>query len=140
MVDDMILYATLGVADFARSIRFYDPVMAALGIERAPEWTDEFIGWGKSYDDGVGIWLCKPFDGRAPSPGNGPMLAFDAKNAEQVNAFHAAALAHGGSDDGAPGLRAYYTPNFYAAYVRDPDGNKLAAVFHRFGLLNQINS
>jgi catechol 2,3-dioxygenase-like lactoylglutathione lyase family enzyme len=129
----MILYATLGVADFERAIRFYDPVMAALGIERAPDWNDEFIGWGKSYDDGVSLWLCKPFDGCAPAPGNGAMLAFQANSADEVNAFHAAAMAYGGADEGAPGLRPHYTPHFYAAYVRDPDGNKLAAVFHRFG-------
>ena len=128
----MILYATLGVSDFARSIRFYDAVMAAIGVGRAPDWTVDFMGWGEEYAKGFGLWICTPFDSRAPAPGNGPMLAFDAKNAAEVRAFHAAALAHGGTDEGAPGLRDYYTPTFYAAYVRDPDGNKLACVFHRY--------
>jgi hypothetical protein len=58
------------------------------------------------------------------------MLAFAGKNEKQVQDFHAAALAHGGSDEGPPGTRPYYEPWFYVAYVRDPDGNKLACVFH----------
>jgi catechol 2,3-dioxygenase-like lactoylglutathione lyase family enzyme len=128
----MILYATLGVSDFERSIRFYDAVMATIGVGRAPEWSDEFAGWGEEYGKGFGLWICRPFDGRGPHPGNGPMLAFDAKNDAEVRAFHAAALAHSGTDEGAPGLRAHYTPTFYAAYLRDPDGNKLACVFHRY--------
>lgn len=129
----MILYATLGVTDFERSCRFYDAVMATIGVGRAPNWTKDFMGWGKDYDGGFGLWICRPFDGTAPSPGNGPMLAFNAEHDTQVRTFHAAALAHGGTDEGAPGLRDYYTPTFYACYVRDPDANKLACVFHRYG-------
>jgi catechol 2,3-dioxygenase-like lactoylglutathione lyase family enzyme len=132
--DGMILYATLGVADFERSIRFYDAVMASLGVGRAPDWAEDFIGWGNAYGEGFGLWLCRPFDGKAPAPGNGPMLAFEARSAAEVDAFHAAALAHGGTDEGKPGLRLHYTPTFYACYVRDPDGNKLACVDHRYTL------
>ncbi|MCA0433438.1 MAG: VOC family protein [Proteobacteria bacterium] len=128
----MILYSTLGVSDFDRSIRFYDAVLATLGMDRAPDWTDGFMGWGKPYGQGYSLWICKPFDGKAPAPGNGPMLAFAASSAAQVRAFHAAALANGGSDDGAPGTRSYYEPSFYVCYVRDPDGNKLACVHHRY--------
>jgi catechol 2,3-dioxygenase-like lactoylglutathione lyase family enzyme len=128
----MILYATLGVSDFERSIRFFDAVMATIGVGRAPDWTSDFAGWGQEYAKGFGLWICKPFDGRAPNPGNGPMLAFDAKDDAEVRAFHAAALANGGIDEGVPALRDYYTPTFYACYVRDPDGNKLACVFHRY--------
>lgn len=127
----MILYATLGSNDLKRSIRFYDAVCGALGIARAADWTEGWAGWGSSYDDGDSLWLCSPFDGRAPSPGNGVMVALRASNEAEVKAFHAAALAHGGSDDGEPGTRPYYEPSFYVAYVRDPDGNKLAAVFHK---------
>ena len=130
----MFLYATLGTSDLARSIRFYDAVMATLGAGRAPDWTHGWAGWGEAYDKGFGLWVCSPFDGKAPHPGNGPMLAFKAKDDAMVRAFHAAALAHGGTDDGAPGIRSYYEPTFYVAYVRDPDGNKLACVFHRYGL------
>jgi catechol 2,3-dioxygenase-like lactoylglutathione lyase family enzyme len=59
------------------------------------------------------------------------MITFRARNEADVQAFHAAALAHGGSDEGAPGTRPYYEPSFYVVYVRDPDGNKLACVYHR---------
>jgi catechol 2,3-dioxygenase-like lactoylglutathione lyase family enzyme len=76
--------------------------------------------------------VCKPFDGRPPHPGNGLMIALRANSWAQVRAFHAAALAHGGTSEGEPGLRPQYNPDFYAAYVRDPDGNKLAAVCRGF--------
>jgi catechol 2,3-dioxygenase-like lactoylglutathione lyase family enzyme len=59
------------------------------------------------------------------------MIAFRAKDEIQVQAFHAAALAYGGTDEGAPGTRPYYEATFYVAYVRDPDGNKLACVYHK---------
>jgi catechol 2,3-dioxygenase-like lactoylglutathione lyase family enzyme len=128
----MILYATLGTSDLPRSIRFYDAVLGTLGVSRAPDWTLDWAGWGGSYDTGVGLWISKPFNGKPPSPGNGTMIAFAAMDDAAVRAFHAAALAHGGTDEGAPGTRAEYGPHFYVAYVRDPDGNKLAAVFHHY--------
>jgi catechol 2,3-dioxygenase-like lactoylglutathione lyase family enzyme len=124
----MAVYATLGVADFERSIRFYDAVLATLGVARAPGWLEDYKGWGVPYEKGFSLWICKPFAGGAPSPGNGPMLALRASSQSDVLAFHAAALTHGGSDEGAPGLRPQYGDGFYACYVRDPDGNKLACV------------
>ena len=127
----MILYATLGTSDLARSIRFYDAVFATLGVTRAPDWAEGWAGWGGSYDEGPSLWVCSPFDGKAPAPGNGVMVAFKARDEKQVQAFHAAALAQGGTDEGPPGTRPYYEPSFYVAYVRDPDGNKLACVFHK---------
>ncbi len=127
----MILYSTVGTADLPRSIRFYDAVFSALGVGRAPGWTSGWAGWGGSYDEGYGFWVTRPFDGGAPSPGNGTMIAFRAKDEAQVQAFHRAALQNGGTDEGGPGTRSYYEPCFYVAYVRDPDGNKLACVFHK---------
>ena len=127
----MTLYTTLGYSDYDRAVRFYDATLGALGYRRAEGWTDGWAGWGPSYDEGVSFWICRPFDGSAPAPGNGVMVAFRAADEAAVRAFHAAALAQGGGDEGAPGTRAYYEPSFYVAYVRDPDGNKLAAVFHR---------
>ncbi len=70
-------------------------------------------------------------DGAPATPGNGTMVSFLASSRAAVDAFHAAALAHGGTDEGAPGLRPQYGAQFYAAYVRDPDGNKLNAVCYR---------
>jgi catechol 2,3-dioxygenase-like lactoylglutathione lyase family enzyme len=127
----LLLYVTLGVADIARAARFYDAVMATLGAGRSPDSVDDFIGYGPGCDGGVSLWLCRPWDAGAPSPGNGAMTALRAPSAAAVRAVHAAALAQGGSDEGAPGTRPYYSPSFYVAYVRDPDGNKLACAFHR---------
>jgi len=128
----MTLYTTVGVSDLARATRFYDAVFGTLGYRQSPGADKGWAGWGPSYDDGVSFWICKPFDGRAPSPGNGTMIAFRAGNDGEVRAFHAAALANGGTSEGAPGTREIYGPEFYVAYVRDPDGNKLACVFHRY--------
>ena len=127
----MILYSTVGTTDMVRAVKFYDAVFGALGVSRAPSWSDGWAGWGGSYDDGYGFWVCAPFDGLAPAAGNGTMIAFRAKDEAQVQAFHAAALEHGGRDEGAPGTRRYYDPTFYVAYVRDPDGYKLACVYHK---------
>jgi catechol 2,3-dioxygenase-like lactoylglutathione lyase family enzyme len=123
-----LVYVTLGSTNFERSIAFYDPVLETLGISRAPDWEEGYIGWGVPYAEGFGLWLSKPFDGGPQHPGNGNMLAFRATSQEQAKEFYAAALANGGSDEGAPGPRLQYGPDFYACYVRDPDGNKLACV------------
>src|SRR5271168_1726242 len=101
----MILYSMVGTADMRRAVKFYDAVFGALGVGRAPNWSDGWAGWGGSYDEGYGFWICNPFDGLAPNPGNGTMLAFRAKEQTQVQTFHAAALEHGGSSEGAPGTR-----------------------------------
>jgi catechol 2,3-dioxygenase-like lactoylglutathione lyase family enzyme len=74
------------------------------------------------------IYIYTPADGRPATWGNGTHVAFIADSRDQVDAFHAAALEQGGMDEGKPGLRPHYGPNYYAAYVRDPDGNKLQAV------------
>ncbi len=74
----LILYTTVGSSDLARSIKFYDSVFKALGVSRSLEWIETFPGWGPSYDGGVSFWVCKPFDGRAPAPANGTMVALRA--------------------------------------------------------------
>jgi len=122
----MFLYCTLGTNDLARARRFYDTALAPLGITCLHSGDGE-IGYGPAGGQEQ-LWIVKPFDGRPASVGNGSMPAFAAPSRAAVDAFHAAALAAGGSDEGAPGLRRY-GPNFYATYLRDPDGNKLSAVF-----------
>lgn len=128
----MTLYTTVGSSDMARSIAFYDSIFGVLGVPRSAGWFEGWAGWGPSYDEGVSFWVCRPFDGGPPNAGNGTMIALRARSAEAVRAFHAAALAHGGSDEGAPGTRPHYEPTFYVCYVRDPDGNKLACVYHTY--------
>lgn len=128
----MILYTTVGTSDLQRSIAFYDSVFDVLGVARNPDAMEGWAGWGPSYDGGVSFWVCPPFDGRAPGAGNGAMISLRAGSAAEVRAFHAAALSHGGTDEGAPGTRPYYEPGFYVCYVRDPDGNKLACAYHKY--------
>ena len=118
----MIGYVTLGTNDREKSSKFYDALCGELGVGRMME-NEQFIAWGKP-GGGAGIGLTKPFDGNAASVGNGVMVALEAKDPGQVARLHALALEHGGSDEGAPGLRG---GGFYAAYFRDPDGNKLNA-------------
>lgn len=121
----MIAYSTLGVNDMDRSIQFYDAVFAPLGAVReptSPTWT----GYTRAGDRGK-FFLTRPWDRAEATSGNGAMLAFLADDRAAVDAFHAAALARGGVCEGPPGVREGMNPVFYAAYVRDPDGNKLCA-------------
>lgn len=124
----MFDYITLGTNDLPRAIRFYDAVLAPLGLARSYA-DDREAGYAVAGSDNRRFWINRPFDGRPATAGNGTMPCFAADSEAAVRAFHAAALAHGGTDEGAPGLRPY-GPGFFAAYVRDPDGNKLSAVCH----------
>jgi catechol 2,3-dioxygenase-like lactoylglutathione lyase family enzyme len=125
----MLLYATLGSNDIARSMRFYDAVMKPMGFERNVTEPGD-LGYGPPANTDVRLcrlWVLKPELKLPANWGNGTMIALNAPSRAAVHAFHAAALENGGIDEGAPGLRPY-SPNFYACFVRDPDGNKLAAV------------
>jgi catechol 2,3-dioxygenase-like lactoylglutathione lyase family enzyme len=131
----MLRYVYFGTNNLEKAIVFYDAALAPLGMQRCvtgdPEWDLVAAGWGTYEDAGareLGFWVGKPFDQRPASVGNGSMVAFTALTWKAVDAFHAAALANGGTCDGPPGIRLHYASDFYAAYVRDPDGNKLAAV------------
>lgn len=124
----MIGYTMVGTNDLQRAGAFYDPIMAGLGLERC--YCDEAVlSWGNKTDESIPRFFTGlPFDGSAASIGNGVMTAFSAVAASLVDELHALALENGGSSEGEPGLRPQYGPGFYAAYVRDPDGNKLAFV------------
>ncbi len=123
---ETLLYLTLGTNDLARAARFYDAALAPLGLLRRAT-KDTEIGYGHPDDSRTRLWITLPFDGNPATVGNGSMPALVAPDRKAVAAFHAAALSHGGTDEGAPGLRPF-GPAFFAAYVRDPDGNKLSAV------------
>ena len=135
----MFTYLYLGTNDLERAIRFYDAAMGVLGHRRCvtgdPEWDRISAGWGTYKNGGIeelALWVGKPFNQQPATVGNGSMVAFRATSWQQVDDFHAAAIANGGTSEGAPGLRPQYNPDFYAAYVRDPDGNKLAVVCRGF--------
>jgi len=138
----MLTYVYFGTDDLPRATRFYDATLVPLGMQRCitgdPEWDRVSAGWGIYEDDGareLAFWVGIPFNQQPATTGNGSMVAFRARTWNEVDEFHTTALAHGGTSEGAPGLRPNYNPDFYAAYVRDPDGNKLAAVCRGFTTL-----
>ncbi len=120
----MLSHVSLGTNDAARAAAFYDPVLATLGIRKLHE-RDGSLDYGTSI---MFFSLEKPTDGNPASVGNGVHVAFLAESRSMVDDFHRTALANGGSDAGAPGLRPEYDANYYGAFVRDADGNKIEAV------------
>ena len=120
----MLGHISLGVRDLQRATRFYDAVLSALGYVRL--WTGEGgVGYGAS-GQGEKLNIFQHADAAAPGPGF--HVAFTASDRDSVDRFHTAALAAGGVDNGAPGPRPNYGPNYYAAFVVDPEGHRLEAV------------
>jgi catechol 2,3-dioxygenase-like lactoylglutathione lyase family enzyme len=118
----MLLGACLGTNDLDRAGRFYDAVLVHIGLARTFQ-DDREIGYGPPGGDSS-FWVLTPHDGRPATWGNGTQITFRAPSREAADAFHSSAVAHGGTDEGAPGPRDY-RPGYYGAYCRDPDGNKL---------------
>lgn len=119
----MLNHVSIGVRDIARTKRFYDAALKPLGYTALSE-SESSLGYGK---DAVALWISRT---DAPVPADrksGLHFCFDAPTRESVAAFHAAALGAGGHDNGRPGVRADYGPNYYAAFVADPDGYRLEA-------------
>ena len=128
----MFSHIFVGTNDFERSLAFYRPVLQALGI--AARFVDAgrpWAGWQSSPDPRPLFLIGRPYDGQPHAPGNGQMVAFLAHSRAAVDAAYAAALAAGGTSEGAPGLRPEYHTNYYGAYFRDPDGNKLCVACHQ---------
>jgi len=121
----------VSVGDFDRALRFYEPLMQALGFERRFCESDRpWAGWHGAAGGRPLFVICHPHDGRPHQPGNGQMVAFAAANRDTVRAAHATALAHGGLCEGPPGPRPEYHADYYGAYFRDPDGNKFGVACH----------
>lgn len=118
----MLSAVCLGSNDLARAAKFYDPVMATIGMERLVSETHE-LGYGRSGSNPI-LWVVSPYNEEPATFGNGTQVIFSTQDAETVAAFHATALSQGGIDEGAPGPRDY-VPGYYGAYCRDLDGNKL---------------
>ncbi len=125
-------HVSVGVRDVKRSKSFYDAVLAPLGMTTT--WPVEIgghlVGVGYGRGDKFWFWIQLPINGQPPSIGNGVHVAFAAATRTDVDAFFIAALEHGGIEDGRPGLRTEYHPDYYGAFVRDPDGNKIEACCH----------
>lgn len=125
----MIAYVTVGADDIRSAKRFYSAFLPALGygLKEGIEGLSYALPHLADQTTFLPDFYVKPtFDGEPASAGNGAMVAFELLDQGQVRALHAAALAAGGTDEGQPGYRASYGPNFYIAYLRDPQGNKIA--------------
>ena len=120
----MIGYVCIGTNDLPRATRFYDELTAVLGAKRFGE-TERYIAWGLSAEDSQ-LLLIKPLDGKPATVGNGTMVSLLAKSKAEVDAVYKKALALGATDEGPAGAR---SEDFYAAFFRDPEGNKLAVYY-----------
>ena len=123
----MIGYANVGTNDLAKATAFYDALFAEVGVKRLMEFPTGAVAYGASWDRPM-IAVGKPYDGNAATIGNGCMLALVMDSRAKVDALHARALALGGQDEGAPGVRGEEGEQaFYGGYFRDLDGNKFCA-------------
>lgn len=121
----ILSHVSVGTNDFARAVAFYDQLLATLGCRRVLEFPNA-VAYGRQFPE---FWVQAPINGQPASLGNGTHFGFIAPSKQAVHAFHQAALAAGGSDDGAPGPRPLYGAPYYGCFVRDPDGHKVEASF-----------
>ena len=127
----MLSHVYVGINNFEPAFAFYTALMAEL--DTRPRFSDaakQWAGWQPAAARRPLFVIGKPYDGQPASCGNGQMVALMAPSREAVDRAYAAALAHGGSCEGAPGLRPHYHEHYYGAYFRDPEGNKLCVVCH----------
>lgn len=119
----MFTHVMVGSNDIERSRRFYEATLGALGMTNLSQTP------ARAYfmKDGLGFGVGTPWDGKTASFGNGITIGFGATDSQQVDGFHAAGVANGGTDAGAPGPRPMGPGQAYGAYLRDPDGNKICA-------------
>jgi catechol 2,3-dioxygenase-like lactoylglutathione lyase family enzyme len=125
-------HVSVGVTNIKRSKAFYDAALAPLGLNPIypVEINGQLVGVGYGEANKPSFWIQLPINGQPASMGNGVHIAFSATTREAVDAFYIAALDQGGIEDGRPGLRTEYHPDYYGAFVRDPDGNKIEACSH----------
>ena len=120
----MIDHISIAVRDIKTSARFYEALLAPLGMKRVREWPKS-VGFGKTYPE---FWINERAALEPLDDDSGAHIALRAPDTKAVDAFHAAALAAGAHSDGAPGMRHEYSPHYYAAFIRDWDGNRIEAV------------
>lgn len=121
----MLAHVSMGVSDIARARRFYDAALAPLGYKCLSS-GDTYLGYGATEP---AVWLLASESPVKADPKSGLHFCFDAPDRKAVDAFHAAALAQGGKDNGKPGLRPDYDANYYAAFAIDPDGYRIEAYY-----------
>lgn len=130
----MFSHLMVGVSDFERALTFYKPLLDCLGIQfRFQQDERPWAGWQSSPQPRPLFIIGRPFNQQPHHPGNGQMVAFLASSRQQVDSVYELALANGGACEGKPGLRPEYHANYYGAYFRDPDGNKLCIACHDAG-------
>ena len=125
----MFSHVTVGSNNVAKAKSFYDGLLKPLGLVRHQEFPNG-LGYGRT-DGRAQLWIVSPLDKKAASVGNGITIGLEAPDRPAVDAAYKAGMAGGGKDEGAPGLRTHYHPNYYGAYLRDPDGNKVCIVCHK---------
>lgn len=128
----MFSHVTVGVSDLDTAASFYDALLFPLGLIRrevTPDGGPLSLCWHEPDTSLPRFYAYLPFDGEPSSHGNGSMVAFLAPSTEAVERSYADAMRHGGTDEGKPGQRDRYGPDYFGAYLRDPDGNKLHVVY-----------
>ena len=121
----MIDHISIAVRDLKTAEPFFAALLAPLGMMKLREWPNAAIGFGKKYPE---FWINRRAEMDRVAADSGVHICLRAPDTAAVDAFHAAALGAGGASDGAPGLRLEYHGNYYAAFIRDPDGNRIEAV------------
>ena len=128
----MLSHVTIGSNDLPRAVKFYDALLATLGIIRyETDLEHGLAGYAFAPATTPQFWLLRPINGAPASVGNGVTVAFEAPNRRIVDAFHAAGLKAGAIDEGAPGVRPHYHPHYYGAYLRDVEGHKICCACHK---------
>jgi len=137
----MFDHVSIAVSDMTAAETFYDAVMAALGVAKVAAGSDH-LGYGPRADAAHPdrLYLSIRLDRNLRHSSEQRHWCFKAPSRAAVRAFHAAGLAAGGCDEGAPGLRPHYHPDYFCAFVRDPDGNRLEAVCHRRSAPDRVQS
>lgn len=120
----ILSHVSIGTNDYTMAKRFYDAVLGTLDIRCVMDF-EGGAGYGREFPE---FWIQSPHDGKPAAAGNGTHVCFRAASVEEVKAFHEKALALGATDEGGPGHRPEYTSDYYAAFVRDLDGNKIEAM------------
>ena len=118
-------HVSIGTDDLERALAFYDAVLATIGARRVLEHPGA-VAYGRAFPE---FWVQRPADGRPAAIGNGTHFGFQADSPDAVRRFHAAGLAAGATDDGAPGPRPHYGEPYFGCFLRDPDGHKIEAAF-----------